>query len=124
MMKPDLTPRSLGFHFPAEFQKQSAMWLSWPHKEASWPGKLDAIYDPYCEFILQIADHQRVNVNVSDAAMESFALEKITHSKYATKLPAISDVLENIEIYHHPTNDAWCRDHGPAFVINRELSER
>ncbi|MFZ1457300.1 MAG: agmatine deiminase family protein [Saprospiraceae bacterium] len=123
MMKPDLTPRSLGFHFPAEFEKQSAMWLSWPHKEASWPGKLDAIYDPYCEFILQIADHQRVNVNVSDAAMESFALEKITHSKYATKLPAISDVLENIEFYHHSTNDAWCRDHGPAFVINRELSE-
>jgi agmatine deiminase len=94
MMKPDLTPRSLGFHFPAEFEKQSAMWLSWPHKEASWPGKLDAIYDPYCEFILQVADHQRVNINVADATMERFALEKIMHSKYATKLPTISDVLE------------------------------
>jgi agmatine deiminase len=26
--------------------------------------------------------------------------------------------MENIRIHIHPTNDAWCRDHGPAFVIN------
>jgi agmatine deiminase len=26
--------------------------------------------------------------------------------------------LNQIEFYLHPTNDAWCRDHGPAFLIN------
>jgi agmatine deiminase len=45
------TPKSLGFHFPAEFAKQDATWLSWPHKEASWPGKLDSVYPSYIEFI-------------------------------------------------------------------------
>ena len=25
--------------------------------------------------------------------------------------------LSKIKFYLHPTNDAWCRDHGPAFVI-------
>jgi len=26
--------------------------------------------------------------------------------------------LANVEFFMHPTNDAWCRDHGPAFLIN------
>jgi agmatine deiminase len=45
------TPKELGFHFPAEFAKHSATWLSWPHKEASWPGKIETIYPVYAEFI-------------------------------------------------------------------------
>ena len=49
------TPKELGFHFPAEFEKQDALWLSWPHKEESWPGKLHLIYNSYAEFILQVA---------------------------------------------------------------------
>ena len=35
-----LTPKQLGYYFPAEFAKHEATWLSWPHKEASWPGKI------------------------------------------------------------------------------------
>jgi agmatine deiminase len=28
--------------------------------------------------------------------------------------------LDRVRFFHHPTNDAWCRDHGPAFLINPE----
>jgi agmatine deiminase len=28
--------------------------------------------------------------------------------------------MERVHFFHHPTNDAWCRDHGPAFLINPE----
>ncbi|HEX5025468.1 MAG TPA: hypothetical protein VFV68_09350, partial [Agriterribacter sp.] len=35
------TPKKLGYYFPAEFAPHCATWLSWPHKEASWPGKLN-----------------------------------------------------------------------------------
>jgi agmatine deiminase len=38
------TPKSLGYYFPAEFAKHDAVWLSWPHKEESWPGKIASIY--------------------------------------------------------------------------------
>lgn len=123
-MKIDFTPRELGFHFPAEFAKQRAMWLSWPHKKASWPGKLDAIYDPYAEFILQIADHQKVCINVADGAMHHFALGTIAESKYAKSLSNMDEILENITFYYHPTNDAWCRDHGPAFVVNPDTKTK
>ena len=122
-MKRKMTPRSMSFYFPAEFERQTAMWLSWPHKEASWPGKIESIYNPYCEFILQVADHQNVNINVDGAEMEKFALDKISNCLYANKIPNLSEILNNINFYHHPTNDAWCRDHGPAFVVNKEQKE-
>ena len=31
--------------------------------------------------------------------------------------------IENIEFISNETNDAWCRDHGPAFLINKNGEE-
>lgn len=104
-----MTPKKLGLHFPAEFALQEAMWLSWPHKEASWPGKIDSIYPVYAKFIGLIAEAQKVRINVADQVMKAFA-EK--------HLIAVNGNLNNVEFYFNPTNDAWCRDHGPAFVVN------
>jgi agmatine deiminase len=114
------TPLQLGFHFPAEFEKQRALWLSWPHKEESWPGKLHLIYKPYCEFILQVSRHQKVCINVADDTMKQFAIHEL--QQY---LPLVAGAnLSEVSFYLHPTNDAWCRDHGPAFVVNRQTGEK
>jgi agmatine deiminase len=109
------TPRSLGLHFPAEFAPQRAMWLSWPHKEASWPGKIDTIFPVYAQFIKIVAEGQRVCINVADAAMKAFA-EKHLH--------AVGANMAQVDFFFHPTNDAWCRDHGPAFVVNYEKKQK
>ncbi len=119
-----MTPKQLGFHFPAEFEKQTALWLSWPHKEASWPGKLHTVYNPYSEFILRVASHQKVCINVADEAMKEFALLSLYNSDYAKTVSGLEALLDNIKFYFHPTNDAWCRDHGPAFLVNRETREK
>jgi agmatine deiminase len=115
----DLTPRAEGYFFPAEFHPQEALWLSWPHKEASWPGKIQTIYEPYCEFIIRVAQHQKVNINVQDGVIEEFSKHKLLQCTLAKSCPYLEAVLQNIHFYHHPTNDAWCRDHGPAFVIHK-----
>lgn len=109
------TPKSLGFRFPAEWEKQEAMWLSWPHKEESWPGKIDTIFKPYSEFVRAVAENQKVRINVKDESMKAFALEHIRSADAN---------LANVEFYFHPTNDAWCRDHGPAFLINPDTLEK
>jgi agmatine deiminase len=103
------TPKELGYFFPAEFAKQSAMWLSWPHKEASWPGKIEKIYPVYAQFIKLVAEGQVVNINVADNAMREKALGFLDNT---------GADLNKIKFFLHPTNDAWCRDHGPAFLIN------
>ncbi|HWK99916.1 MAG TPA: agmatine deiminase family protein [Parapedobacter sp.] len=107
------TPKTLGYHFPAEWHPHRATWLSWPHKEASWPGKLEAVYAPYCRFIKEISAGEHVCINVTDAAMEALA---------STHLAEGGVSMENIRFFFHPTDDAWCRDHGPAFLINRDVN--
>jgi agmatine deiminase len=109
------TPKELKLHFPAEFAAQEAMWLSWPHKEASWPGKIDAIFPVYAKFIGLVAEGQKVRINVADESMKAFA-EK--------HLLAANGNFNNVEFYFFPTNDAWCRDHGPAFLVNYEQKKK
>jgi agmatine deiminase len=103
------TPKELGYYFPAEFAPHTATWLSWPHKEASWPGKIETIYPFYSQFIKEVAKGEEVCINVVDDAMKAFAIKCLTE--------AGAD-LGKIKFFMHPTNDAWCRDHGPAFLIN------
>ena len=32
--------------------------------------------------------------------------------------------MKQVEFFIHPTNDAWCRDHGPAFLLNNKTNEK
>ncbi len=109
------TPAALGFSFPAEWKPHVATWLSWPHKEESWPGKIDTVYKPYCQFIKAVCEGEKVCINVYNEAMQAFATKHL--------LEASVD-MGQIQFYHHPTNDAWCRDHGPAFLINQKEQKK
>jgi agmatine deiminase len=103
------TPKEAGYYFPAEFAKHEATWLSWPHKEASWPGKIESIYPNYSLFVKYLTAGELVRINVVDEAMKTSATNHL--------LKAGVD-LAKVQFFLHPTNDAWCRDHGPAFLIN------
>ncbi|HEY4060725.1 MAG TPA: agmatine deiminase family protein [Puia sp.] len=105
------TPRQLGYHFPAEFDPHAATWLSWPHKEASWPGKISSIYPSYSRFIKELAKGEDVCINVKNEAMKASA---VGH------LEVVGVNMDRVRFFFHPTNDAWCRDHGPAFLVRRE----
>lgn len=111
----DSFPSKKGYYFPAEFAKHHATWLSWPHKEASWPGKIEAIYPIYSQFIKLVAEGEKVNINVVDGSMKAKAMHHLQK--------AGADVA-NIQFFIHPTNDAWCRDHGPAFLINPKAEQK
>ncbi len=104
-----------GFFFPAEWHPHIATWLSWPHKEESWPGKIGMIYPRYCEFIKILTEGELVRINVVDEQMKAFA---------KGQLLAAGVELNKVEFFEFPTNDAWCRDHGPAFLINPETKQR
>jgi agmatine deiminase len=103
------TPKQLGYYFPAEFAQHSATWLSWPHKEASWPGKIQTIYPYYAQFVKAVTASEKVCINVNDERMKKAAIGHLQKENVD---------LSKVEFFLHPTNDAWCRDHGPAFLIN------
>ena len=72
----DLGPQTLdlkNYTFPAEWEEHEATWLSWPHKEESWPERIDLIYPAYAQFIAELTKGEFVCINVKDQEMQAFA---------------------------------------------------
>jgi len=109
------TPKDSGYYFPAEFAPHEATWLSWPHKEASWPGKIDSIYPNYSLFVKYLSESESVRINIIDEAMKAAAVKHLQNAGVD---------MQQVQFFFHPTNDAWCRDHGPAFLINPDAENK
>lgn len=92
---------------PAEWAPHRGTWLSWPHKEASWPGNFAPIPDVVAEMVRHLAVGEEVHINVAGDAMEQQA-------RFVLSDAHVPD--HHVFFHHHPTDDAWCRDHGPIFV--------
>lgn len=89
--------------WPAEWEAQEAVWISWPHRDDLWCGGLSALTDRYARLVAAISPFAEVRINAA-AALH----------------PAIETALRpypcRYTLYDHATNDVWCRDHGGIFV--------
>jgi agmatine deiminase len=100
------TPAALGFRMPAEWEPQAAVWLSWPHNRKTWPGRFRPIPGKFAEIAAVISRFEQVRINLAKARQPRARL----------LLNRAKADLARVTFYDHPTNDAWCRDHGPIFV--------
>ncbi len=107
-------PSEAGYFFPAEWAPHEACWLSWPHNTDTWPGKFKQIFPAYCEFIRVLSLSEKVRINVGSVELAKSAFTRI--AQYGAE-------LDNIYFHLNPTNDAWCRDHGPCFLVNKDPSK-
>ena len=103
-------PAALGFRMPAEWEAHQATWISWPHKEASWPGKFHTVEPVMVKAVRALLDSETVHINVLDAAHERHVCELLGTLSHRFA-PAF---------HRLPTNDAWCRDHGAIFVTRQQ----
>jgi agmatine deiminase len=107
----DMLPSELGFKLAPEWAPHKSTWLTWPHNKDTWPGKFDPVPEVFGELCRAILPYETLNIIIDDFDKEDQALDIILNSaemaKYYNKL-----------VFHHfPSNDAWCRDHGPCYVI-------
>jgi agmatine deiminase len=98
---------------PAEWEPHRGTWLSWPHKEASWPGKFRPIPPIFARMVALLADHEEVHINVAGPPMEEDVRRLLADAGADSG---------NVFFHYHPTNDAWCRDHGPIFVQRSDIN--
>ncbi|UTA69431.1 agmatine deiminase family protein [Emticicia sp. 21SJ11W-3] len=112
-----ITPKQKGFFFPAEWHPHRATWLSFPQSSDSWDygERLERIYPSYMAFIKAIAESEKVCINATNEEQKSLITKLLEQYEI--------DPLQ-VEIPVHPSNDSWCRDHGPAFLINPNTKER
>ncbi len=99
------TPRHLGYRWPAEWEPHAATWLAWPHNVESWPGKFEPVPEQFAQFVRTLASFEPVHINAGGDAVMSVARR------------LVGDV-PNVTLHDIPTNDAWCRDHGPSFLVS------
>jgi agmatine deiminase len=101
------SPAALGYRMPAEFEPHAATWLSWPHKEASWPGKLERIPPLFLAMVRALVPGEIVNILVNEAAPGRAVQELLRASGVPT---------DRVRLHEVPTDDAWIRDSGPTFI--------
>lgn len=98
---------------PAEWEKQSAVWFSWPSRELTWPGHYHLIPAKFAEIVATASRLEPVHLNVA-ARFQSEARRLLGEAR--------AD-LAQITFHDHPNNDVWCRDHGPTFVRKDRTGE-
>jgi agmatine deiminase len=101
------TSAELGYVMPAEWEPHAATWLAWPHHQADWPGKLEAIRWVYGEMARKISPCETVRLLVRHPAEQKLA---------ASYLQRAGCDLKKIRFIIYPTNRGWIRDTGPIFV--------
>ena len=94
---------------PAEWEKQEALLLCFPHNGNDWPGKYAAIQWAFVEYISTVAHFQKVLVVVKNLD---------TKNQLELKLKQNHANINQIEYIIHPTNRSWMRDSGPIVVKN------
>ncbi len=112
MPKPKLlegTPASLGYTFPAEWEPHAGTWFSWPRPEGiSFPDKYHTVPENLARIFAAIAPRETVHVNVPNGNWERIVRGQLAEHGCPP---------DNIVYHHIKTNESWCRDHGPAFVV-------
>ena len=95
--------------FPAEWEKQQGMLLSFPHNGKDWPGKYEAVQWAFVEFIKKVAAFETVYLVVADEQQKQKVQEMLEMAHVAPD--AISYIV-------YKTNRSWMRDSGPIIVYN------
>lgn len=109
------TPRHHGFTFPPEWARHTATWLSWPRPEGvSFPGKYHTVPANLAAIIREIAPRERVCINVPNENYQHLVTEQLVAGGVPRPL-----LKRRVRFFFIPTNESWCRDHGPAFVMRR-----
>jgi agmatine deiminase len=103
-------PAQLGYTMPAEWEPHEATWLSWPHRSGiSFPDSYDRVIPTFVKMAQALAESEIVRINVKDADQEAEVRRALNGTP-----------PERIELHHIPTNEPWCRDHGPVFLRRKD----
>ncbi len=93
---------------PGEFEPQSEVFMIWPEYTGNWRNGAKPAQAQYAAVAAQVSKFEPVTMLVSAGQYE--------HCR--ATLPARIRVLEM------SSDDAWCRDTGPSFLINRQGERR
>lgn len=109
------TPAENGFSIPPEWYPHQATWMSWPRPEGiSFPGKYHEAIEDIAGLIRVLVTGEEVHLNVANENYERIVREFLKARKVR---------MARVFFHFIRTNEAWARDHGPAFVLRTRRGE-
>ncbi|MFO0323679.1 MAG: agmatine deiminase [Burkholderiales bacterium] len=100
-------PREDGFFMPAEWAPHKQTWMVWPERPDNWRDHARPAQAAFAAVARAIARFEPVCMLASGAQ----------HAR-AAKVLAEVPTPHAIRVLQVETDDAWCRDTGPTFVVN------
>lgn len=104
----DSTPAADGFQMPAEWEPHAGCWMAWPERPDNWREGAAPAQAAYAAVASAIAASEPVTMAASADQLERARA-------------ALPDSVRVVEI---ATDDAWLRDTGPTFVVDRGGARR
>ncbi len=105
----DKIPAQFGYSFPPEWAPHTGTWFSWPRPEGiSFPGKYHTVPENLARIMCEIQSREQVHINIPNENWEHIVRRQLKEHGCPTK---------NVFFHQIKTNESWCRDHGPAFVL-------
>lgn len=101
-------PAADGFHMPAEYAAHERCWMLWPERPDIWRQRALPAQQAFALLAATIARFEPVTVGVSARQLDF----------------ARAALLPHIRVVRLGSDDAWMRDVGPTFVVNRAGQRR
>ena len=100
----ELSAKAAGYYFPLESSPHKRTFMQWPSSLTVYGNKKD------------LADVQK---SIADIANAIHKFEPVVILASADQIGFAKQHFENnVEFWPFPTQDLWCRDSGPSFVVN------
>ena len=90
--------------FPAEWERQSAILIAWPHAETDWAERLGEVEETYIALVVAITRFQPVLVCVANDDVEAYARARLASARVD---------MERVRFIGIDYDDTWLRDSGP-----------
>src|SRR5262245_66099199 len=78
------TPTHLGYRWPAEWEPQASVWLSWPRNPATWPDHFEPVPAEFAQFVRLLAEYEPVNILAGGADVMALARSLVGDLKNVT----------------------------------------
>jgi agmatine deiminase len=104
---------SLARRMPAEWEKQDATWIAWPHHEPDWPGKLAPIPWVYAEIVRALSEFERVEILCHDEAVAD-------NARVLIGAHGVPDRPDKYRLHIAPNDRVWLRDSAPTMVYRAD----
>jgi len=102
------TPKSLGYHMPAEWEAHEGTWLIWPHNDTHEGTQLH-LEHLWLDMTMALHEHETVHIIVTDERRRDHLHDQVKYYGLEEK---------NLDIHIIPNDDVWARDCGQIFLVN------